>query len=119
VAGVVLVKIWFSRRMARSSDEVRSTALGVEAMHHWSDAITSAAAFVGISIDMRGGDARLFDVDAGVDGFAYQMRAIEQQPHAARVRSIRQITKGAHDRILAAGDGLHRRGAVSPSYAKV
>jgi cation diffusion facilitator family transporter len=32
-----------------------STALDVEAMHHWSDAVTSAAAFVGIAIALIGG----------------------------------------------------------------
>jgi cation diffusion facilitator family transporter len=55
LAFVVVVKVWFSRRMARSGAEVSSTALGVEAMHHWSDAITSAAAFVGISVAVAGG----------------------------------------------------------------
>ena len=56
VAGVVVVKVWFSRRLARASDEVGSTALGAEAMHHWSDAITSAAAFVGILLAVLGGE---------------------------------------------------------------
>jgi cation diffusion facilitator family transporter len=35
--------------------ESGSTALGIEAMHHWSDAVTSAAAFVGIAIALIGG----------------------------------------------------------------
>jgi cation diffusion facilitator family transporter len=55
VAGVVVLKLWFSRRMARSGGEIGSTALGVEAMHHWSDAVTSGAAFIGISIALIGG----------------------------------------------------------------
>ena len=55
LAGVIVVKTWFSRRMALAGEHVGSTALGIEAMHHWSDAMTSAAAFVGISIALWGG----------------------------------------------------------------
>lgn len=55
LAGVVGVKLWFSARMRAAGDEQGSTALGVEAMHHWADAITSAAAFVGITVALTGG----------------------------------------------------------------
>jgi len=55
LAGVVGVKLWFSQRMKVAGLESGSTALDVEAMHHWSDAVTSAAAFVGISIALIGG----------------------------------------------------------------
>jgi cation diffusion facilitator family transporter len=55
LAGVVAVKLWFSRRMTRASEEAGSTGLQVEALHHYSDAITSAAAFVGIGIAVWGG----------------------------------------------------------------
>ena len=55
LAGVIVVKTWFSRRMGMAGEEVGSTALGIEAMHHWSDALTSGAAFVGISIALWGG----------------------------------------------------------------
>lgn len=55
LAGVVLAKMWFSRRMHAEGQRVGSTALDAEAMHHWSDAVTSAAAFVGISIALWGG----------------------------------------------------------------
>ncbi len=55
LAGVVIIKVWLSRRMAAAGEEIGSTALGVEAMHHWSDAITSAAAFVGITLALLGG----------------------------------------------------------------
>lgn len=50
LAGVIITKLWFSRRMGVAGEEAGSTALGVEALHHWADAMTSAAAFVGISI---------------------------------------------------------------------
>ncbi len=55
LAAVIVTKIWFSRRMGIAGEEVGSTALGIEAMHHWSDAMTSAAAFIGISIALWGG----------------------------------------------------------------
>ena len=55
LAGVITTKMWFSRRMGAAGEEVGSTGLGVEALHHWSDAMTSAAAFVGISIALWAG----------------------------------------------------------------
>ena len=55
LAGVIVVKTWFSRRMGMAGEKVGSTALGIEAMHHWSDALTSGAAFVGICIALWGG----------------------------------------------------------------
>ena len=55
LGGVIVTKMWFSRRMGVAGEAVGSTALGVEALHHWSDAMTSAAAFVGISIALWGG----------------------------------------------------------------
>ncbi len=50
LAGVVAAKVVFSRRLNEVGRDTESTALGAEAWHHFSDAITSAAAFVGISI---------------------------------------------------------------------
>ncbi|MBA4135979.1 MAG: cation-efflux pump [Opitutus sp.] len=55
LALVVATKIWFSRRIGVAGEAVGSTALGVEAMHHYSDAMTSGAAFVGIAIALWGG----------------------------------------------------------------
>jgi cation diffusion facilitator family transporter len=55
LAGVIVAKTWFSRRMGMAGEKTGSTALGIEAMHHWSDALTSAAAFIGISIALWGG----------------------------------------------------------------
>jgi len=55
LAGVIVTKALFSRRVGALGEEVGSTALGVEALHHWSDAMTSAAAFVGIAIALVGG----------------------------------------------------------------
>lgn len=52
---VVIVKWILSRRMARADEESGGTALGAEAWHHAADALTSAAAFVGITIAVVGG----------------------------------------------------------------
>ena len=55
LAVIVVIKVWFSRRMAAAGEAAGSTALDVEALHHWSDAITSAAAFIGIALALAGG----------------------------------------------------------------
>jgi cation diffusion facilitator family transporter len=55
LAVVIVVKALYSRRVGAAGERMGSTALGVEALHHWSDAMTSAAAFVGIAIALAGG----------------------------------------------------------------
>ena len=55
LAGVIVAKALFSRRIGAAGERVGSTALEVEALHHWSDAMTSAAAFIGIAIAVAGG----------------------------------------------------------------
>jgi len=55
LVGVVLVKWVLSRRVHAVGAEIRSTAVQADAWHHLSDALTSAAAFVGISIAVVGG----------------------------------------------------------------
>jgi cation diffusion facilitator family transporter len=52
---VIILKELFSRYMLRKSRETSSAALRGEAWHHRSDAITSAAAFLGILIALIGG----------------------------------------------------------------
>lgn len=55
LAGVIVTKTWFSRRLGVAGQRAGSTALGIEALHHWSDAMTSGAAFIGISIALWAG----------------------------------------------------------------
>jgi cation diffusion facilitator family transporter len=55
LVGIVGVKIWFSRKMHDAGESAGSTALGAEALHHYSDAVTSGAAFVGIAVAVIGG----------------------------------------------------------------
>lgn len=52
---IVATKWRFSRRMARAGAEHGGTALGAEAWHHAADALTSAAAFIGISVAVLAG----------------------------------------------------------------
>lgn len=53
--GVVIVKELLFRFVRRAGEALGSTALRTDAWHHRSDALTSAAAFVGISIAWIGG----------------------------------------------------------------
>ena len=55
LVAVVAVKELLFRRVQRVGEEVQSTAVRADAWHHRSDAITSAAAFVGIAIALAGG----------------------------------------------------------------
>ena len=55
LAVIIAAKFSISRRLNRAGKTEDSTGLGVEAAHHWSDALTSAAAFVGIAIALLGG----------------------------------------------------------------
>ncbi len=52
---VMLVKWALARRVAAVGRDIGSTAVQADATHHLSDAITSAAAFVGISVALWGG----------------------------------------------------------------
>ena len=55
LVGVVLIKELFFRRVSRAAAASGSTAVRADAWHHRSDAITSLAAFIGISIALIGG----------------------------------------------------------------
>ena len=55
LVGVLLVKWVLFRRQLRIGADIDSTAVKADAWHHASDAVTSAAAFVGISIALLGG----------------------------------------------------------------
>ena len=86
LAGIVGAKIWFSQRMRTAGEDAGSTALGAEALHHYSDAVTSGAAFVGISIAVLGGPgyeaaddwaALLACAVIALNGFAMTHRALK------------------------------------------
>lgn len=52
---VIAVKEALFRFVVKVGEDIKSTAVKVDAWHHRSDAITSAAAFIGISIAIAGG----------------------------------------------------------------
>lgn len=52
---VMGVKWWSSRRVKAAAAAIGSTAVHSDAAHHLSDAITSAAAFIGITVALVGG----------------------------------------------------------------
>ena len=53
--GVIVVKEFLSRRVLAAAGELDSSALKGDAWHHRSDAITSAAAAIGITVALIGG----------------------------------------------------------------
>jgi cation diffusion facilitator family transporter len=52
---VIIIKELLFRKVVRTGHEIGSTAVKTDAWHHRSDAITSAGAFIGISIALIGG----------------------------------------------------------------
>ena len=55
--GVIFIKEGLFRFVGRVGQEIESTAVQADAWHHRSDAITSAAAALGISVALVGGEA--------------------------------------------------------------
>lgn len=55
LAVVIIIKEVLSRYVSGVGDEIESGAIKADAVHHRSDAITSGAAFIGISIALIGG----------------------------------------------------------------
>lgn len=55
LVGVVITKELLFRYVVTVGEDIQSTAVKTDAWHHRSDALTSAAAFVGISIALIGG----------------------------------------------------------------
>ena len=56
LVGVILVKEALFRYVLKGASDIESTAVAADAWHHRSDAITSAAAFIGISVALIGGE---------------------------------------------------------------
>ena len=54
--GVVVIKEFLFRYVNRIGRDLESTAVQTDAWHHRSDALTSAAAFIGISLALLGGE---------------------------------------------------------------
>ncbi len=110
LATVVAVKWLISRRVQAVGAEIGSTAVKADAWHHLSDAVTSTAAFVGISIALWGGpgwepaDDWAALVASGV--IAYNGAAIlrsalrdlmDAQPDGEIVTEIRKVAESVPD----------------------
>lgn len=55
IVGVIAIKWWLARHVGSIGIDIGSAAVSADAWHHLSDAITSAAAFIGIAIAVIGG----------------------------------------------------------------
>ena len=55
LVGVVVIKQWLFRRQRAAGQASGSPAVRADAWHHLSDAVTSGAAFIGISVSVVGG----------------------------------------------------------------
>ncbi len=95
--GVVLIKEGLFRFVGRIGEEVESGAVKADAWHHRSDAITSAAAALGISIALVGGDdyksaddwaAMFAAVIIGFNGFRLLRPALDELMDAAPKENI-------------------------------
>jgi cation diffusion facilitator family transporter len=104
---VIVVKWYSSRRVQRAGAAIGSTAVQSDAAHHLSDAITSAAAFVGISVALLGGPgweeaddwAALFASGVIVLNGVKMLRPaiadlMDRHPGEALVTAVRDIASG-------------------------
>lgn len=125
LAVVVVVKEALARWTAKHGKAANSTAVESDALHHRSDAITSAAAFVGISIGLIGGPGYEAADDwaallaCGViafNGFRLLKAAVDDlmdaAPPADLEKEIRSIAQGvggvkAIEKMRVRKSGLH------------
>jgi cation diffusion facilitator family transporter len=98
LVAVIVVKELLFRSVLKSSHEIRSTALKTDAWHHRADAITSLAAFIGISIALIGGPGY-----ESADDFAALIAAgiIATNAIVLLWPAIRELTDVAPDPALA------------------
>ena len=108
VAGAVIVgKEWAYRVVSRRGDATRSTALQADAWHHRSDALTSLAAFVGISVALLMGEgweaadawaalaaAAVITVNAYLIFRPALGELMDEQRHDELVAEIRRVAAG-------------------------
>ena len=92
LVAVVVVKELLFRRVLRIAREEDSGAVEVDAWHHRSDAITSAAAFIGISIALFG--ERLFGGTGGATATGEPSRWASADDYAALLASAVIIYNG-------------------------
>lgn len=100
--GVVFIKEGLFRFTGRVADEIESSAVKADAWHHRSDAITSAAAALGISIALVGGEgyeaaddwAAIFAaVIIGINGLRLLRPALDELMDAAPKEDIAGLAR--------------------------
>jgi divalent metal cation (Fe/Co/Zn/Cd) transporter len=105
---VVATKMVFARWMGGIGEEAESTSLQADAWHHWADALTSIAAFIGITIGLRWSRLRT----GGRLGGAHCLRCDRvQRPEPAEDRGSRTLgcRPGQGIRAEGAGSGVGSR----------
>lgn len=104
---VIVIKETLFRKVAHVGDNLDSTAVKTDAWHHRSDAITSAGAFIGISVALIGGPgwepaddwAALFTCGLiGFNGYRLLMPALHEvmdtAPSPEMEAAVREIASG-------------------------
>lgn len=107
LVGVVVCKEYLARRTGQTGSEIGSVAVHADAFHHRADAITSAAAFVGISIALLGGEgfeiaddiaavlaACVIMVNAAILMRPALFELIDTAPNPEIARTVREIACG-------------------------
>ena len=101
---VVIVKETLFRKVIHTGDEIGSAAVKTDAWHHRSDAITSMAAFIGISVALIGGPgwepaddwAALFACGLiGFNGWRLLIPALQEALDAAPPAHIQESVRAA------------------------
>ena len=128
--GVMAVKWVLARRVSAVGIKIGSTAVKADALHHMSDAITSAAAFVGISIAVlgsryRGGSgwesaddwsALAASLVIGFNGFAMLRPAVQdlmdRTPGKPLVDAIRGAAEGVSGVLATEKVAVRKAGLV-------
>ena len=104
LVGVVIVKETLFRKVIHTGDAIGSAAVKTDAWHHRSDAITSMAAFIGISVALIGGAgwesaddwAALFACGLiGFNGWRLLIPALQEALDAAPPAHIQESVRAA------------------------
>lgn len=112
LVAIIVVKYLFSRKLVDVGVSTGSTAVGIEAWHHLADALTTGAAFIGISVAVWGGKgyetaddwaAVLAAVVIAWNGVSLARKALDDVMDVAapvelegRIRSIAGAVPGVH-----------------------
>jgi cation diffusion facilitator family transporter len=101
-AGVILIKEALYRRVSRVGKEVGSTVVAADAWHHRADAISSLAAFVGISIALLRGWPAADDWAALVAAMLVAVNGVRTLRPAISGLMDEAPDRAVHERVLSA-----------------